>query len=86
MFDGTQAADANKSKIFINGTQQVVTVSSVSPTTVPATQVNFYIGLLPGYATYGSNSSSIVRLYNRSLTTQEVQQNYNVIRSRFNLP
>jgi hypothetical protein len=83
-FDGSQASDANKGKIFVNGVQQAVTTYLTSPTTVPTTQVNFYIGYLPGYG-YGANSMSIVRLYNRTLSAQEIQQNYNVVKSRFNL-
>ena len=84
VFDGTQASDLNKSKIFINGVQQVVTAYLTSPTTVPSTQVNFYIGLLPGFG-YGAESMAVTRLYNRSLTSQEIQQNYNATKSRFNL-
>lgn len=83
-FDGSQASDANKGKIYVNGIQQTVTTSATSPTTVPTTQVNFNIGLLPGYG-YGANSMSIVRLYNRTLSAQEIQQNYNALKSRFNL-
>jgi hypothetical protein len=84
VFDGTQASDTNKSKIFINGIQQVVTTSATSPTTVPTTQVNFYIGLLPGFS-YGAESMAVTRLYNRSLSASEIQQNYNALKSRFNL-
>ncbi len=55
-----------------------------TPTTVPATQVNFYIGLLPGYS-YGAESMAITRLYNRSLSASEVQQNYNATKTRFEI-
>lgn len=85
VFDGTQASDTDKSKIFINGVQQNVTTFSTSPTTIPSTQVNFYIGVLPGYATYGANIMSIVRIYNRALSAQEIQQNYNALKSRYDI-
>lgn len=84
VFDGTQASDANKGKIFINGVQQVVTTYLTWITSVPTTQVNFYIGYLPNYG-YGTNSSAIVRLYNRALSASEILQNYNATKTRFGL-
>ena len=84
VFDGTQALEANKSKIFVNGIQQNITTFLTCPTSVPSTQVNFYIGYLPNYG-YGANISAIVRVYNRALTATEILQNYNATKTRFGL-
>ena len=71
-------------RCFINGTQ--VSSSSYSQT-FNSTGINPYIawdGAL-GDPDYWPGNISSVKLYNRALTPQEVQQNYNATKSRFGL-
>lgn len=82
VFDGTQATDANKGRIFVNGVTQSVTVTGTWVTSVPSTQVNLYLGFLEGYG-YAANSMSVVRLYSRSLSYSEILNNYNSTIYRF---
>jgi hypothetical protein len=82
VFDGTQATDANKGRIFVNGVTQSVTVTGTWVTSVPSTQVNLYLGFIEGYG-YAANSMSVVRLYSRSLSYNEILNNYNSTIYRF---
>jgi hypothetical protein len=74
---------SNNAGIIINGSL----VASVSYAT-SFTNSNFAIGSRPGGVTYnpffgGSISNS--QLYNRALSSSEIQQNYNALKSRFGL-
>lgn len=71
---------------FLNGEMLSGTDTMNLTLGTPGNNANLYIG------TYNSNNSywhngkiSNVQIYNRALTSQEVLQNYNALKSRFNL-
>ena len=73
-------------KFYVNGVEGSVTNPTFgTPTTIPTTQT-FSIGTAgtENEAYYNSNISQ-VSIYNRALTPQEVQQNFNALKGRFGL-
>jgi hypothetical protein len=72
---------SGSSKLYING----INVSSASQTS--GTYSSSYTGNLQigQYAGYMSGNVAIAKIYNRVLTAEEVQQNFNALRSRFGI-
>jgi hypothetical protein len=70
--------------LYLNGTQ---TNSGTSPQGYITTygSVNLGRGFVLDSSRYFTGSESILRIYNRTLTTDEVLQNYNAQKSRFGL-
>lgn len=78
-FDGT-----NK-RIYVNGaiaaTSANLTGTVTANTTGPA-----YIGIYGSFAGYPFNGRiAVTQVFNRALSAQEIQQNYNALKSRFNI-
>jgi len=69
-------------QIYING----IAAGSGSSTSVlmKITSSNVLIGNLPTYGFFNGNISN-VQIYNKALSAQEVLQNYNALKGRFNL-
>jgi hypothetical protein len=70
-------------KLYVNGSQIGNTVTSFLP--ILNSNVSGSIGSEDGGTTCMSGSISAVQIYNRALSSQEVQQNYNALKSRFGL-
>ena len=72
---------SGSSKLYING----INVSSASQTS--GTYSSSYTGNLQigQYAGYMSGNVAIAKIYNRVLTAEEIQQNFNALRSRFGI-
>jgi hypothetical protein len=88
VYDGTLTGDTNKLKMYINGIYRTYDtwMGGTVPSTWPnATSVNVAIGSLLGYGRYFNGNIPIIRIYNRTLTSQEVLQNYNATKGRFGL-
>ena len=80
---GIYRNSSNNVGIIVNG----VIVTSTTYST-PFTNSNLWFGKRTGgtiYSPYFSGSMALASVYNRGLTTQEVLQNYNALKSRFNL-
>jgi hypothetical protein len=89
VYDGSLSGNSNRLKVYINSNQVTLAFNY----TVPATTAS------PGSAlcrlgTYASDNTNVwalngrisnTLLYNRALTATEIAQNYNAIKSRFNL-
>lgn len=74
--------NGSTSRMFINGTE-IGTATSYTPQDTNAT---FWLGIGPVYSNEDWNGNlSLVQTYNRALTTQEVQQNYNATKARYGL-
>lgn len=75
--------DVTQSRLYLN--KSLVGSNSSITGSFGASSGNFTIGLSPGgaYSTFGDISS--VKVYNRVLTTTEIQQNYDAHKSRFGL-
>lgn len=78
----------NPISLYLNGTKQTFSGSSGSFSSI-ATTSNISIASRDGKNTYGTKYTAItvgvVKIYNRQLLDQEVTQNFNALRGRFNL-
>jgi hypothetical protein len=75
---------ANGRRAWINGVEQ--NVNNTAAGNVNVTSSYFTVGVESDLSSLKSNSSySFIRYYNRFLTVSEINQNYNSLKSRFNL-
>lgn len=78
IFDGTQADNVSKLKIFIDGSQKVLTFRGTLPVVLPDTAFNLVIGWehnkAPGLSVGGLIDD--VRIYNRTLSSSEIGELY----------
>jgi len=88
-YNGTLTGDLNRLKMYVNGVYRSFDSYSggAVPSTWPnSTSVNANIGaLLPSLGRYFNGLIPSVKIYNRALSAQEVLQNYNALKSRYNL-
>jgi|688.fasta_scaffold744912_1 hypothetical protein len=85
VFDGSQATNATKGKIYVNGQLLNQSNSGLNTTVVTSTLTKFYVGFVENYDIYSNAYFSTVLLYNRALSATEILQNYNAIKKRFGL-
>jgi len=71
----------NLYKIYINGNLQ----NSTTTNPVTAGTGNSFIGSTSGTGNFLSGNVSIGKIYNRTLSDSEIQQNFNALRGRFGL-
>ena len=82
IFDGTQGSNNDRLKIHLNGESNNILNNYVAiPTTFTNASDNFFIG--EGVSTDMAGEISNVQIYNRALSSQEVNQNYNALKGRF---
>ena len=86
-FDGTQSTNITKTKLYINGLQRVLSFNGTQPTSLPSfTSADIlYWGVAENYNWYLNGQISNMHIYNRTLTGQEIIQNYNALKGRFGL-
>jgi hypothetical protein len=85
VFDGTLVGSTNKAKLYINSISQSLFNSGTIGSTVPSNVIPLTLSKLTNYSSIGRGNLSIIQLYNRALSAQEVLQNYNATKSRFGL-
>lgn len=88
VFDGTLTGNSNRLKMYINGVLQTLTIDYTVPSvsaTVPSgtSSIGAYTSTYNGNRLNGN--VSVTRGYSTSLTSTEVTQNFNAIRSRYGL-
>lgn len=83
VYDGSASTNAEKGKIYANGNLLSLNSTGLNTTSVSTYAVDFTIGKLTNYSLYTNAKISIVQLYNRALSADEVLQNYNATRHRF---
>jgi hypothetical protein len=83
VFDGSQSTNATKGKIYVNGQLLNQGSSTLNTTTVSNTLSKMYVGFVENYSLYTNAYMTGVSLYNRALSSDEVLQNYNTLKSRF---
>ena len=71
--------------IYSNGILITQAGNNVSPPNIFNTSNNFSIGVKQDGPTYLNGSVYVANIYNRVLSSSEVLQNYNALKSRFNL-
>ena len=77
----TQTFDGTVLKDYVNG----VNGSSCVATGFNFTNSNFTIGLRLGSEAYFNGKVSSAKIYNRALSLQEIQQNFNAVRGRYGI-
>ena len=70
--------------LYINGVNDTVRFSNTN-LTVNFTTFKLYIGARAGSSLFFYNNIANISIYNRALSQQEITQNYNATKSRFNL-
>jgi hypothetical protein len=76
VYDGTQAANVDRVKIYLNGVELSKTVTGTIATTLTSNTANFVIGDFPDLVRQWSGAIDEVKLYNRSLSQSEVAAEY----------
>lgn len=79
-FTETTGTPSNNAIIYLNGSTVLTTTIKHSYQTV-----DLQVGYANSTDQYFSGNIANVRVYNRVLSAQEIQQNYNQLKSRFNL-
>jgi hypothetical protein len=71
-----------QAKVYVNGTlENTVSIGSGTTPNIP-----LYIGRFTGTTGYEFNGQiPVVKIYNRALSADEVQRNFNAVKSRFNI-
>ena len=69
-------------RLYIDNVLDISTTNIDYDSSISATTS---IGRNPGFGEYWNGNVSFVQLYNRALTAQEIQQNYNALRGRFGI-
>ena len=82
IYDGTQAG-TNNMKMYVNGTQ--VGLRDGQQPDLRVTAMPFFVGGDPDASEFATARISQVLVYNRALTTVEISQNYNAVKSRYGL-
>ena len=81
VFDGTQAVNDDRCKLYINGGSDVITNRGTMPTTFTNSTESFLIGR--GRNGYLDGEVANTQIYNKALTAAEITQNYNATKQRF---
>ncbi len=76
---------SNSQKIWVNGVDETGTVASFTPGFTGGSTSGTPLYLMRRGGEYAESDTAFVRIYNRGLSEQEVQQNYNAQKSRFGL-
>lgn len=71
VFDGSQTGNANRLRGYLDGVQQTLSFGGTIPATTTSDTGAFRLGLVEGL--YSNGSIDEVRIYNRALTTTEIQ-------------
>jgi hypothetical protein len=87
VFDGTQSSNSTRLKAYINSISQTLLFGGIIPSTSGNIDSIFSIGNTQGVGggNFSTGNIANVQIYNRALSDQEIQQNYNALKSRFNL-
>ena len=82
-FNYTGTYDGSNVRVYLNG---VLQITRAETRTKISTTANLYLGAINTSTLYPFNGNiPSAQIYNRALTAQEIQQNYNALKSRFNL-
>ncbi len=75
-YDGTIATAADRAKIYIDGVLQTTIMIGTIPSTFTDSSYPVTIGSLPGYGRYFNGSLDEFKLFDRTLSTDEVKAEY----------
>jgi hypothetical protein len=77
--------DAGIIKLYLNGTQNGTTIDGTGIVLNGRNSSLVRIGAIQGESNYYNGRIASTQIYNRALSAQEVLQNYNATKSRFNI-
>lgn len=83
VFDGAGATAADRSKIYINGVNQILSTGGIIPTSIPTSASDFIIGKDGTFSDRQSGLTDMLILYKSALPAAWVTTAHN---SQFNLP
>jgi hypothetical protein len=84
VFDGTQSSNNTRLKAFINSIPQSLNYVSTIPSTSGPSNSVFSIGNSQGIGgNFSTGNIASVQIYNRALSSEEVLQNYEALKSRY---
>ena len=81
-YDGFQTGNSNRLKLYLNGVLQTLGFIGTIPSSV-STLPTLDIGKRSWVTRYSEGNIAQVSIYNKALTPQEIQQNYNALKGRF---
>lgn len=76
IYNAIGSANADRGKIFLNGTQQTLTFIGTLPTTAISQAGVPFIGARPGPATYSNGQIDDITVWNRELSPNEITRLY----------
>lgn len=77
VYDGTASTNANRLKIYANGTLLSLTFVGTIPATTPTVSANTILGVATGSSHYWKGGIDEVRIWNRALCQGEIDHNKN---------
>ena len=86
VFNGNLTGNSERLKVYFDGIQISLAFTGIIPSNVGTPLNGCKIGqTFNNESPYGSSTTSIFQIYNRALSAQEILQNYNATKGRFNL-
>ena len=84
VYDGTQTGNSNRVKVYVNGILQNLTFGSNPPSSITINDV-MQVGWRPWASLYSAVGISTLQMYNTSLSSTEILNNFNSTRGRFGI-
>jgi hypothetical protein len=81
----TQTYDGTNARVYVDGDLKINDSSTFSGNLRNTSNKQINIGRWRGSGIFQDGNISSVKVYNRALTEQEIQQNFNALRSRFSI-
>ncbi len=76
IYNSRGSVNADRGKIFLNGTQRTMTFVGTLPTTAISQAGTPFIGARPGPATFSNGQADDITVWNRELSPNEIRQLY----------
>ena len=76
IYNSRGSVNADRGKIFLNGTQRTMTFVGTLPTTAISQAGTPFIGARPGPATFSNGQADDITVWNRELSAGEIRQLY----------
>jgi hypothetical protein len=70
--------------VYVNGVSQTITTTG-TPAIISTSDTKYIMSNSPSYTTYTPGAVYNTQIYNRALSADEVQQNFNALRGRFGI-
>ena len=85
VYNGSGVTNADKIKLYIDGSLIALTFLNTFPVTTMTGINDTTLGKLEGFTQEWNGNISNIQIYNKALSSTEVSQNYNALKTRFGL-